>query len=168
MNIQKPLIHILWTTFDTLPIWDKNDNWDEFAKKYQILKEMKIDSTTSHKLHDKYNNQIGNPTTRFLSDKAIIKLEADILNLTRPHADRIINELNIVHIKITNVFIEILLFSDELDINQKIARLKSRTATLLHFSFPEEFLGKQTWSKGYWQSTFKKNQNLALNILKKS
>jgi hypothetical protein len=168
MNIQKPLIHILWTTFDTLPVWDKNGNWDEFAKKYQILKENKIDFTTSHKLYSKYNNQIEKPTTRFLSDKAIIKLEADILNLTKPNADRIINELNIAHLKITNVSVEILLFSDDLNINQKIARLKSRTATLLHFSFPEAFNGRQTWSKGYWQSTFKKNQNLALNILKDS
>lgn len=167
MNNQKPLVHILWTTFDTLPVWDKNGNWDEFSKKYQILKENKIDFTTSHKLYNNYNNQTKKPTTRFLSDKAIIQLEADILNLTKPNTDRIINELNIAHIKITNVFVEILLYSDELDINQKIARLKSRTATLLHFSFPEEFLGKQTWSKGYWQSTFKKNQDLALNILNK-
>ena len=168
MNIQKPLIHIVWTTFDTLPVWDKNGNWDEFAKKYQILKEKEIDFTASHKLYNKYNNQPEKPTKRFLSNKAIIQLEADILNLTKPNTDRIINELNIVYIKITNVSVEILLISDELDINQKIARLKSRTATLLHFSFPEEFLGKQTWSKGYWQSTFKKNQNLALNILKDS
>ena len=166
MNNHNFLLHIHWTTFDTLPIWDKNGNWNEFYTKYQILKERKIVFTTSKKIHENYNNLKSRTTCRSLSKNAITQLKEDIIDLSKPNKDRIIEQLEIRHIKITNISIEIILFSNQTDISQKIARLKSRTATLLHFNFPDEFTEARTWSKGYWQATIYNKKEIAFEIIK--
>lgn len=64
--------------------------------------------------------------------------------------------------------VEILIFSDIQSITQKVSRLKSRTSTLLSLQYPEKFVGKGTWEKGFWCSNILNKENLAISIIKNS
>ena len=80
--------------------------------------------------------------------------------------DRIIDGLKIKMLTIDPSKVEMLVFSDLEVLTQKIGRLKSRTATLLSFEYPETYVGKGTWGKGFWYSNILNKEDLAIAIIK--
>lgn len=163
----KQLFHVIWTTFDEYPVWDKNGNWQKILDIYLELKNNEIEYSLSHELQIEYTNKKARLTKLVLDKKAIAQLSIDIEELCQQNKDRIIDGLEIKMLKITEAKIEMLVFSNIDLLNQKISRLKSRTSTLLSFKYPKYYFGKGTWSKGFWYSTILNNEDLAISIINK-
>ena len=162
----KQLFHIIWTTFNEYPVWDKNGNWQKLTDTYTELQKHNINCNLSRELQIGYSNKISQKERFLLNEKAMTQLKIDIEELCQQNEDRIINGLEIKMLNINESKVEILAFSNIDSITQKISRLKSRTSTLLSLKYPEEFLGKGTWGKGFWCSNILNKENLAISIIK--
>lgn len=160
----KQLFHIIWTTFNEYPVWDKNGNWQKLTNTYVTLQKQAINYNLSHQLQTEYTPVL--PKGRLLlNEKVIIQLKMDIEELCQPDKDRIINGLKVKMLNINESMIELLVLSNINSITQQISRLKSRTSTLLSLKYPQEFSGKGTWGKGFWCSNILNKQNLAIAII---
>lgn len=166
---KKQLFHIIWTTFNEYPVWDKNGNWQKLIDTYAELQKQNINyinCNLSRKLPTEYVNRDSRNDRLLLDGKSINQLKLDIEKLCRKNGDRIIDELEIAMLSINESKVEMLVFSDITSITQKVSRLKSRTATLLSFEYPDKFVGKGTWGKGFWYSTIFNKEDLAISIIK--
>ncbi|MGX7666747.1 hypothetical protein [Flavobacterium pedocola] len=161
------LFHIIWTTFEEYPVWDKNGNWEKIRNCYLELKNHDITCTFSHELQTNYLNKKPKTNRLQLNDNARKQLKKDIEELCLENSDRIIDGLKIEMLHIDESSVEMLVSSNVTSIEQKIARLKSRTATLLSLKYPNEYFGKNTWGKGIWFSHILNKESLAVSILKK-
>lgn len=165
----KQLFHIVWTTFNEYPVWDKNGNWQKLIDVYAELQKHDINYLNinlSRKLPTEYVNRDSRNDRLLLDEKSINQLKLDIEKLCKKNGDRIVDGLEIAMLNVNESKVEMLVFSDITSINQKIARLKSRTATLLSFEYPDKFAGKGTWGKGFWYSTIFNKEDLAISIIK--
>lgn len=163
----KQLFHIIWTTFNEYPAWDKSGNWQQLADTYTQLQKHDISYTLSHELHSEYVNKKPQKERILLNEKAIAQLKIDIEALCQQNKDRIIDGLEIKMLHVTESAVEMLVFSNIDSIAQKISRLKSRTSTLLSLKYPEAFFGKGTWGKGFWYSVILNKEDLAISIINK-
>lgn len=163
----KQLFHIIWTTFNESPVWDKSGNWQKLADTYAELQKHHISCSISHELHSGYVNKNSQKERVLLNEKAITQLKIDIEALCQQNKDRIIDGLEIRMLHIDESAVEMLVFSNIDSIAQKISRLKSRTSTLLSLKYPEAFSGKGTWGKGFWYSTILNKEDLAISIISK-
>lgn len=161
----KQLFHVIWTTFDEYPVWDKQGNWQEISDTYLVLQEQKIAFHLSRALPSNYSNKESKPTRLVLNEKAITQLKSDIEALCEQNKDRIIDGLAIKMLHIDTSKVEMLVFTNSLRITQQISRLKSRTSTLLSLKYPEAHFGKGTWGKGFWQATLLNKEDLAITII---
>jgi hypothetical protein len=165
---KKQLFHIIWTTFNEYPVWDKNGNWQKLIDTYAELRKHNINCNLSRKLPTEYVNKDSRNDRLLLDEKSINQLKFDIEKLCQKNKDRIIDELEIAMLSINESKVEMLVFSDIASITQKASRLKSRTSTLLSFEYPDKFAGKGTWGKGFWYSTIFNKEDLAVSIIKNS
>jgi hypothetical protein len=162
----KQLFHVIWTTFEEYPVWDKNGNWQKVSDAYLELQKHKIDYSLSRELQIGYTGKNSRKSRLVLNQKAMIQLKNDIEELCQQSKDRIIDGLEIKMLNINESKVEMLVFSNIDLISQKISRLKSRTSTLLSLNYPEEYFGKGTWSKGFWHSNILNKEDLAISIIK--
>lgn len=162
----RQLFHIIWTTHNEYPVWDKNGNWQTLADVYEKLRKQQIHCHFSRELPTTYSHKHPQKDRLLLDGKAMVQLKHDIETLCREGGDRIIDglEINMLHIHESGV--EMLVLAGQHSLAPKIARLKSRTATLLSFKFPETYSGKGTWGKAYWYATILNREDLAVSILK--
>lgn len=165
---KKQLFHIIWTTYNEYPVWDKNGNWQKLVEIYTELQKHNISYNLSHELPIGSVNKNSKSERLLLNEKSINQLKTDIEELCQEKNDRIIDGLEIKMLNINKSKVEILLFSDIQSITQKVSRLKSRTSTLLSLQYPEKFVGKGTWGKGFWCSNILNKENLAISIIKNS
>jgi REP element-mobilizing transposase RayT len=161
------LFHVIWTSFETYPLWDKNGDYQKTKELYSKLGDQK---TTFH-LSKEFPNYLGkkpkvNRVT--FSKEAMKQLKTAIENLCLPGKDRIIDGMKLELVSIHENHVELLLRCDLTFLSQKISRLKSRTATLLSFSFPESHFGKNTWGKGFWFASILNHEEKALSIIKET
>ena len=168
---KKQLFHIIWTTFNEYPVWDRNGNWQKLLDAYAELQKQNINyinCNLSRELPTEYVNRDSRNDRLLLDEKSMNQLRLDIEKLCQKNKDRIIDGLEIAMLNISESKVEMLVFSDITSITQKISRLKSRTATLLSFEYPDKFVGKGTWGKGFWHSTIFNKEDLAISIIKNS
>jgi len=168
---KKQLFHIIWTTFNEYPVWDRNGNWQKLLDAYAELRKQNINyinCNLSRELPTEYVNRDSRNDRLLLDEKSMNQLRLDIEKLCQKNKDRIIDGLEIAMLNISESKVEMLVFSDITSITQKISRLKSRTATLLSFEYPDKFVGKGTWGKGFWYSTIFNKEDLAISIIKNS
>lgn len=168
-NIQpmsnKQLFHIIWTSFNEYPAWDKHGSWQHLADTYTELQKHHISYTLSHELHNVYVNKSPQKDRVLLNEKAITQLKMDIETLCQPQKDRIIDGMEIHMLHVNESAVEMLVFCNTALLAQKISRLKSRTSTLLSSKYPESYFGKGTWGKGFWCSTILNKEDLAISII---
>ena len=160
------LCHIIWTTFNEFPVWDKNGNWQKLTDTYVELQKHDIKYNLSHELPATYVNKTLQKERILLSEKGMIQLKNDIEELCQPNKDNIIVGLEIKMLNIRESKVQILVLSNVDLVKQKISRLKSRTSTLLSLKYPKEFFGKGTWGKGFWCSNILNKEDLAISIIK--
>lgn len=160
------LFHIIWTTFNEYPVWDKNGNWQKLTDTYTELYKHNIAYNLSKELQIGYINKHSQKDRLLLNEKGMSQLKSDIEELCKENQDRIINGLEIKMLKIDESKIEMLVYSDLNLLTQKISRLKSKTSTLLNLKYPEKYFGRGTWGKGFWYSTILNKEDLAISIIK--
>lgn len=163
---KKQLFHIIWTVYNEYPIWDKNGNWQKLTATYTELQKQHINYHLYKELQPEYLNKSPRQERLLLDEKAILQLKSDIEHLCKTNGDRIINGLKIEMLQIDKSKVEMLVYSNINVIIQQISRLKSRTATLLHFEYPDKFLGKGTWGKGIWYGNILNKEELAIAMIK--
>ena len=137
--------HVLWTVYP-IPVPNRQRNSIErLYELYEALKIDKIEHEVSQALKVTAQSSNIQPGRLIINPRSI---EEDISSLTNYNSDRIAGNLPIIGISVTTDRVELLAEFDGDNLLQKIARLKSRSATLL--SFRSERGGKHTWSKGIW------------------
>ena len=162
----KQLFHVIWTTFEEYPVWDKNGNWENVTNTYLELQKHEIDFNLSRELQHQYINKNSLKSRLLLNEKAMAQLKNDIEELCKQNKDRIIAGLEIKMLNISESKVEMLVFSNIDLLTQKISRLKSRASTLLSLKYPEEYFGEGTWGKGFWYSKILNKEDLAISIIK--
>ena len=166
MTNNNQLFHIIWTTYNEYPVWDRNGRWKKLTDTYSKLRLQNISYTLSHELSDEYVNKNPQNNRILLQEKSINQLRIDIHELCRENSDRIIDGLEIKALHINESKVEILVFSNIKVLNQKISRLKSKTSSaLLSSKYTEEFSGNKIWGKGFWYSTILNKEDLAISII---
>lgn len=147
------LYHIVWTTYNEYPVWDKRGNWQQLANTYQLFENKGTYHTLTHRLHNEYSRK--ETLSKIILDqdaREIIK--ANIRELCTENKDRIINGSIIKMINISETNVESILLSNKDDISQIVARIKSQSSSLLNAKRPECFLNNHLWGKGFWMATF--------------
>lgn len=167
MTSNNQLFHIIWTTYNEYPVWDRNGCWKKLTDTYSKLRIQNINFISSHDLPDGYINTTPQNNRILLKEKSINQLRIDIFELCRENNDRVIDGLEIKALHINESKVEILVFSNIKVLNQKISRLKSKTSSaLLSSKYTEAFSGKKIWGKGFWYSTILNKEDLAISIIK--
>lgn len=162
----KQLFHVIWTTFNEYPVWDKNGNWQKLSNTYSELQKQHINCNLFKELQNGYLKSNSKKDRLLLNKQAILQLKFDIEDLCKENHDRIIDGLEIKMLTIDESKVELLVYSNLNALTQKISRLKSRTATLLNLKYPEAYFGKGTWGKGFWYSNILNKEDLAISIIK--
>ena len=139
--------HILWTVY---PIPVPNQKTTAISGLYDFYEKLEIDEI-KHEVSQPLNALIHNSNIK--PDRAILNphfVEDDIKRLTSKKGDRIAGNLPIIDLLVGSDRVELLIKFNGDNLIQKIARLKSRSATLLSFSSESGEGGRHTWSKGIW------------------
>ena len=158
------LFHVLWTSSGEYPVWNKNGGWEKLKTVYSVLEQQEISSRFSQPLPKEYVQKTAR-TDRILFDEEVRgKLTADIMELCQK--DRILEGISLEMVRVTESSVELLVYCHPDSLKQKISRLKSRTATLLSFAFPDYFPGKGTWGKGFWFAAILNKEALAASIIR--
>ncbi|VXB49816.1 conserved hypothetical protein [Flavobacterium sp. 9AF] len=163
---KKQLFHVIWTSFESFPVWDKKGNWENLALAYLELKNQGIVFELSKPFQQVYLNEKERAEAVVFNEHAIVHLTQDILDLCQPNGDRLVASLEIEWLDVEASKVEMLVWCEANLLHQKIGRLKSRTATLLSFAYPEDYFGKGTWAKGFWYARIENQESLAISILK--
>ncbi len=137
------LFHVVWTTFEAYSIGDQRGNWQKIKDLYSNLEKQQISFQLSEEFPAKYLSKEPRANRVQLSQKAMEQLKKELVELCYPGKDRILDGLKLEMATIHESHVELLVYSDQTSLKQKISRLKSRSATLLSS-------GKNTWGKGIW------------------
>ena len=160
------LYHIVWTTYNEYPVWDKRGNWQQLAETYQLFKNKEIYHTLTHRLQNEYSG--GKTLSKVILDqdaREIIK--ASINELCTENKDRIISGAILKMLKITETQVEIILLSNSDNISQIVARIKSKSSSLLHNKRTDCFINNHLWGKGFWMATFFDDLEQIMAMIKK-
>jgi len=138
--------HILWTAYP-VPVPNRQKNTiDGLYEFYEVLRTNEIEYETSQPLKAEVHTVKVKPDRPILNP---LSIENDLKRLARESGDRIAGNLPIISILVTSDRVELLAKFNKDNLQQKIARLKSISATLLSFSSETEGR-KHTLSKGIW------------------
>ncbi len=162
----KDYYHIVWNIFGVYPLWDHKGDWGKLTKIYALLNDNNIEFESNKNLPKTYTKQLFYKEFHAFNIEQKEFLNRQINKLTEKNGDRICGNLEILYINVNNVYIELIVVEEQQLLKQKIARLKSRLATLLSFEFTNLFQGKNTWGKGVWISKIKNKQDQAVKIIK--
>lgn len=157
-NPMKKHFHIIWWTFKTWPVWDERGNWQWLADFYKDLAEQKIETTILKPIANRFKNQDENVI--IFNDEQKELLADELLKLI--NNDNIAQGLDVQEFAIKDNYVEMLVFATEEEMMQKVARLKSRLATLLSFKFKEVFKGENTWGNGIWKAEINSEKGIEL------
>lgn len=139
--------HILWTVY---PIPVPNQRTTAIIGLYDFYEKLEVDEI-KHEVSQPLNALIHSsnikPNRPILNPRSV---EDDIKRLTSNKGDRIAGNLPIIDLLVGSDRVELLVKFNGDNLAQKIARLKSRSATLLSFSSESGEGGRHTWSKGIW------------------
>lgn len=161
----KETFHIIWCTYASYPVWDNQGNWNKLKERYEQLRTNGVHFELNRDFPQVYSSKIstGSQVRIDIEDFAFVK--ECITQLTSPNGDRIAGDLQIICLNINETFVELIVEEMKGKLNQKLSRLKSRLATLMHFERPEIYPGKKTWGKGIWISTINSKVAEAIKIL---
>jgi hypothetical protein len=148
VSSDNPWWHIVWTTFQGWPPSDLRGDWRALADLYTRL----ADSGTVIEMSDPLP---AHWQCRSMSDGAVrLPLSALHLLTSDLHdlvsSDRIAGGTLIHTLAIEPMSVQLLISCPTASVNQRVGRLKSRTATLLAFRKELSVGGKGTWGKGFW------------------
>lgn len=144
----KGLYHIIWSTYHAFPVWDIRGDWSKLAELYAMFDLNAIGYQPSHELPRQWERRETNPKAIELTSCEQQYVQKNLQGLV-VH-DRIAGGLEVMACAVSEQHVELLVREEGVQLLQKVARLKSRLATLLHFAFPQKFQGAHTWGKGIW------------------
>ncbi|MEL6931379.1 MAG: hypothetical protein AAFO95_22565 [Cyanobacteria bacterium J06600_6] len=139
--------HILWTVY---PMPMPNQQTKTISGLYDFYKKLEVDGI-KYEVSQPLN--ASTCTSNIKPDRPILNphsVEDDIKKLTSEKGDRIAGNIPVIDLLVDSNHIELFVKFNGDNLIQKIARLKSRSATLLSFSSESGEGGKHTWSKGIW------------------
>lgn len=160
--------HIIWNVFAIYPPWDERGDWDYLIRTYEQLKDHDVELKFEKDLPGSFQNKGSFEECIAFNAEQIEFLKTEIAALTKENGDRICGNLPIQFLDIEKTYVELIIHEEEEVLKQKIARLKSRLATLLSFKFPETFQGKNTWGKGLWVVQFHGEVDKAIELIKEN
>lgn len=161
----KEHFHIIWPSFGTYQVWDNRGHWWHIASKYEHLRSAGIHIYFQYELPNHYLQKQFPSNQRRLQAHHIDFLKTQIKELCGNDGDRVAGQLDIRYINCQETYVELFVSEEESILKKKLARIKSRTATLLSFEFPNEFEGRNTWGKGIWTSKITGDIQQATSIL---
>jgi hypothetical protein len=139
--------HILWTAYPVPVPSQQRNTINGLYELYERLETDSIEHEVSQPLKAIIHSSKVKPDRPILNPQS---LENDLMSLAREEGDRIAGNLHIIDLLVKSNRVELLVKFNEDNLIQKIARLKSRSATLLSFSSKSGEGGRHTWSKGIW------------------
>ena len=145
----KSVIHIVWTTIGDWTEYDTRGNWGWLGEIYKRVEasNIEIEIEYSHTLPNKWLNI---PQKDFLSLN-IEEQSVTTQNIQRLiQSDRIASGLTLIQLFAEANAVHLVCQREKSQLNQRIWRLKSRTATLLNFETKGLVGGVGTWTKGFW------------------
>jgi len=160
--------HVIWPTFGTYQVWDNRGHWEHIAHKYQQLQSAGINVHFHYELPDHYLQKQFPFNQLILKAQHIVFLKAQIKELCSNEGDRVAGQFDISYLNCQETYVELVVREEESVLKKKLARIKSRTATLLSFEFPNEIEGRNTWGKGMWISKITGDIPQAISILEHS
>lgn len=160
---KKQLFHLICTTFGEYPVWDKQGDWEKLKALYAVLEQREIQWCFSKELPPVYSGKKKHPERVLFNAEAKEKITAEVMELCQK--DRLLEGISLEMIRVSDSYMELLVYTHPDALIQQVSRLKSRTATLLSFHFPLVFKGKGTWGKGTWYAEILNKKVLAASII---
>lgn len=165
--MKKDTFHIIWNTYKSYPVWDNQGDWNKLKEMYTQLQKDNVDFEVNKNFPTSYRKVQPRQEQICIDEEEVEFLKESIIQLTKPNGDRIAGDLKLIHLKIQETYIELIVEDNKGVLKQKLARLKSRLATLMSFKKPEKYKGSNTWGKGIWISVLNSNIPEAIEVLRK-
>lgn len=159
------LFHVIWTVRNEFPVWNPRGHWQFLSDCYELLRKQHVDIYFSHDLHPVYGCQTSKTERSILSETQITRLKSDLTTLCEPGKERVLAGLKLESFQIFNLYVSLLVRTNESDLKQQMARLKSRSSSLLQSNFPDSFESGSVWGKGFWYAQLLSKQDYCLEIL---
>jgi hypothetical protein len=140
--------HIVWTTFQGWPPKDLRGDWRALANLYTCLADSSTVVEMSDSLPVHWQCRPMRDGSVRLSPSALYFLANDLHDLVS--SDRVAGGTLIHALALEPISVQLLISCPTASMNQRVGRLKSRTATLLSFRKELGIGGKGTWGKGFW------------------
>ena len=151
--------HVVWWTFLEWPPWDERGSWQSLAEFYRELCISQPTVELSTHLPESYLSRPAHPKRIVLNEQARAMINHDLFTLVR--SDRIAKNMVIHAAAVCPRSVHLVISVETSLLTQKVARLKSRLATLLSFK-PELGVGGQnTWGKGIWKARLHDLESIA-------
>jgi hypothetical protein len=163
MSARQPHWHVVWVTHLAWPPTDQRGDWQALADFYSELSASGLSVITSETMPERWNRCPPRGGVVKLSDAARSCVAADLQALAS--SDRVAGGTQIRAAEVGQLSVQLLVSCPQASMNQRIARLKSRSATLLTFRTELGVGGRGTWGKGIWwariddQATLKRVEN---------
>jgi hypothetical protein len=140
--------HVIWTTFLAWPPKDSRGDWQDLSDLYAGLVERHGPVAMSDPLPDRWQGRPEPDNAVQLSSFARELLMPSLQDLTQ--TDRLAGDTPVRALAVRPRSVQILLACPGDALQQRVGRLKSRSATLLSFDPATGIAGKGTWGKGFW------------------
>lgn len=142
--------HIVWTTSLVWSPADARGDWSTLSLAYSDLTERHGHIRMSHPLDRRWQGKTHDDRAVELSPFARTLVERSIRELSAE--DRVAGDTPIRALAVQPRSVQVVLACPIGVLQQRVGRLKSRTATLLSFEPGSGVGGKGTWSRGFWWS----------------
>lgn len=148
--------HIVWTTFLAWPPKDPRGNWGDLSDLYAGLAAQHGSIPMSDPLPGRWQGK-PNPAEALVLSPAARELLATSLH-ELAETDRLAGDTPIRALAVQPQAVQIVLACPAEELQQRIGRLKSRSATLLSFDPSTGIAGEGTWSKGFWWARLEREE----------
>jgi hypothetical protein len=143
-----PWWHVIWVTHQAWPPTDQRGDWHTLSELYDRLAKAGTSFESSEKLPDTWQCRVLRKDAVQLPPMAWQYVAYDLLDLASK--DRVAGETAIRSIAVSPTFVQMLLSCPMEALQQRVARLKSRSSSLLSFRKELGVGGANTWGKGFW------------------
>jgi hypothetical protein len=140
--------HVVWVTHLAWPPTDERGDWQALADFYSGLSASGMSVKMSETLPRRWKCCPPREGVVRLSEAARNFVVADLQDLAS--SDRLAGGTEIRASAVGQLSIQLMVSCPQASMNQRIARFKSRSATLLSFRAELGVGGRATWGKGIW------------------
>ena len=155
----KSFWHVVWWTFLEWPPWDERGSWQDLAEFYRELRKRQPSTELSAHFPENYALRPAHPDRIVLNELARAMVNHDLFKLV--YSDRVAQNTVIHAVSVRPTSVHLVISVEDALLVQKIARLKSRLATLLSFKPEMSVGGQNTWGKGIWKARLRDLESIA-------